>query len=39
MADIHSVGRGWITWQPMGDSWGPAFPWVIELEMAGTYRP
>lgn len=38
-ADIHSVGHGRITWQPTGDSWVPAFPWVIELEMAGTYRP
>lgn len=37
-ADIHSAGHGWITWQPMGESWAPAFPWVIELEMVGTYR-
>ncbi|MGK7312796.1 MAG: hypothetical protein ACN0LA_11215, partial [Candidatus Longimicrobiales bacterium M2_2A_002] len=37
-ADIQSVGHGWIRWQAVGDDWVPAFPWVIELEMAGSYQ-
>lgn len=37
-ADIHSVGHAWLEWQQAGGSWIPAFPWRMELEMAGTYR-
>ena len=37
-AEIHSAGRAWVSWHQAGSEWIPAFPWVIELEMAGSYH-